>query len=113
VRAFIPGTVLTVAISLIAWLVWGRSAILAAALFGLLATAIQTIAVHALKPALGGPFPTLVKRWAVGMGLRLAGVVLFAVAVVVDPALFPPLPAAAGYLGVVIPLLFVETRLAR
>lgn len=66
----------------------------------------------ALRPALAGPLPVLMKRWAVGMGLRLAGVVLIPVAVLLNGELFPPLPVALGYLGVVIPLLFLETKLA-
>ena len=53
------------------------------------------------------------RRWAMGMGLRLGGIVLFVVAVVADRALFPPVPSAAGYLGVLIPLLFLEARLLR
>jgi hypothetical protein len=51
--------------------------------------------------------------FAHGMLLRLAGVGLLAVAVVIDPELFPPLPAAAGFLGVLLPLLFSEVRFAR
>lgn len=107
------GLLLTALVSLIEWLAWGRSALVAGVTFGLLATAIQTAAVVALKPALAGPFPALVKRWAVGMGLRLVGVVLIAVLVLVNREVFPPLPAAVGYLGVIIPLLFGEIRLAR
>jgi hypothetical protein len=40
-------------------------------------------------------------------------VLLFLVAVLVDRRLFPPLPTALGYLGVVIPLLFLETRFVK
>ena len=107
------GLCLTALVVLAEWIAWGRAALVAGVTFGLLATAIQVGAGVAFKPALTGPFPVLIKRWAVGMGLRLAGVVAIAVAVSVDRELFPPLPAALGYLGVVIPLLFGETRLAK
>lgn len=86
---------------------------MAAWVFGLLATAIQVAAVAWLKPALGAPFPELLKRWGVGMGLRLGGVAAFAALVVVDGERFPPLPSALGLVGVLIPLLFMEIRLLK
>ena len=112
-KAFMLGTSLTAVMTLVGWLGWGRAAVLATITFGLVATAIQFTAVRALKPAMSGPFPALVKRWAAGTGLRLLGVVLFATAVVMDPVHFPPLPTALGYLGVVVPSLFLETVLAK
>ncbi len=97
------------------WAVWGPVAVLPGLSFGLLATGIQVVAALVARPVLGGaaPFDALVKRWAVGMGLRLGGVVLFAIAAGLAPERFPPLPTAFGYLGVLLPLLFLEIRLAR
>ena len=46
-------------------------------------------------------------------GLLGVGIVLMTVAVVAAPALFPALPTALGFLGVLVPLLFMEMRLAR
>lgn len=105
------GLGLTALVAGLAWWAWGPGAVFAAAWFGLLATAVQLVAVAVLRPALAGTFAGLVKRWAVGMGLRLLGVVLFAALVLVNRELFPPLPSALGYVGVVVPLLFMETRL--
>lgn len=107
------GLGLTAVVAALAWFTWGPRAIFAAGWFGLLATALQLVAVAVLRPALGAPFGALVKRWGVGMGLRLAGVVLFAALVAVNRELFPPLPSALGYVGVVVPLLFLETRLLK
>jgi hypothetical protein len=107
------GIALTVLVTAIEYLVWGRPAVAAAISFGLVATVISAIAARTLKPGLAGPYADLVRHFAVGMGLRLAGIVLFVVAVVADRTLFPPFPAAFGYLGVVVPLLFVETKLAK
>jgi hypothetical protein len=42
----------------------------------------------------------------------LAGVVVFAVAVALGKAWLAPLPSAIGFLGVLIPLLLLETRSA-
>ena len=113
IKAIAVGLALTAAITLIERTVWGNGVVIAAVTFGGLATAIQAVAVWKLKPALAGPFPQLIRGWALGMGLRLAGVMLIAVAVLVDRTLFPPLPAALAYLGVLIPLLFGEIVLAR
>lgn len=107
------GLGLTALMAAVAWLVWGSGAMFAAAWFGLLATALQLVAVALLRPALGGSFGALVRRWGMGMGLRLFGVVLFAALVTVNRELFPPLPSALGYVGVVVPLLFLETRLLK
>jgi len=107
------GLALTALLAAVTWLAWGPGAIFAAAWFGLLATALQLVAVALLRPALGAPFGVLVRRWGIGMGLRMFGVALFAVLVTVNGELFPPLPSALGYLGVVVPLLFLETRLLK
>jgi len=47
------------------------------------------------------------------MGFRVAGIVLVVVALVVNRALFTPLPTTVGFLGVLIPLLFLEARSLR
>ena len=104
------GLGLTAGLAGLGWVVWGRGAVVAIAAFGLLATVIQLVAVAVLRPGLAAPFRVLVTRWSLGVGLRLAGIVVFAVAVVVRRETFPPLPSALGYLGVVIPLLFMEMR---
>jgi hypothetical protein len=107
------GLGLTLGIGAVAWLVWNGTAALAAAGFGLLAMAIHLIAVALIRPAIRGPTKTLMARWAMGMGLRLAGVAVFLVLVTWKRELFPPLPAAIGYVGVLLPLLFSEMRLLR
>jgi hypothetical protein len=112
-RVVALGLFLTGAVMLVEWLAWGRSALVPAATFGILATGIQVGAVWKLKPALSAPFPELVRGWAVGAGLRLVGIVLVVVAIVVNRELFPPLPTAFAYLAVVIPLLFGEIRLSK
>lgn len=107
------GLALTALVTGIEWLIWGTPAVVAALSFGLVATAIQLVAIRTLEPGLAGPYADLVKHFAVGMGLRLGGIVLFLGAVLADRALFPPLASAFGYLGVVVPLLFAETKLAK
>ncbi|HEX6643484.1 MAG TPA: hypothetical protein VF037_02345 [Gemmatimonadales bacterium] len=92
---------------------FGRPALLPGLAFGGLATVIQLVAGRLVRARLDAPIAEFGKRWAAGMALRLGGVVLVAVAAAAAPALFPPLPTAFGFLGVLIPLLFMEMRLAR
>lgn len=110
----LAGAALTAAVTVALWMAWGRSALLPGLVFGALATGIQWASVAVLRPVWGEPaFAKFVERWGIGMALRLGGVVLFLVVVLVDRRLFPPLPTALGYLGVVIPLLFLETRFVK
>jgi hypothetical protein len=113
VRVALTGVLLTVVVTGILYLVWGRVAVVPGVAFGLVATLIQVAAWLAVAPVLSGAPSKFLARWAIGMGLRLAGVLLVAVAIVIDRSLFAPLPTAFGYLGVVIPLLFLELRSLR
>ncbi len=83
----------------------GGSAGAAALMFGLLALGIQLLAA---RLAAGRP-PTA--QYGIGLALRVAGVALIWCAVVIDRAAFPPGAAAVGYLGTLLPLLWLETRL--
>lgn len=112
-KLLISGIGLTAVVTLLLWWIWGGIAVIPGITFGLLATVIQLGAVALLRPAVSQPFRKLMGRWAVGMGCRLLGVVLFAVAVVLDRHVFPPLPTAFGYLGVLLPLLYMETLFIR
>ncbi len=108
------GIVITAALCAVCWIVWGPSAVLACAMFGLLATAIQVAAGMVMRTG-GVPaaFPVFAMRWGMGMGFRVAGIVLVLVALVLDRELFTPLPTTVGFLGVLIPLLFLEARSLR
>ncbi len=92
---------------------FGREALLPGVSFGLLATAIQLAATRWLAAARGKPFAELVKALGFGMGLRFGGVFVFLVAALAAPALFPPLPTALAYVGVLVPLLFSDLRTVR
>lgn len=104
------GVVLTSGVGLMIWLLWDGPAAAAGAAFGALATVIQVIAVAALRPVINAPLRSLAWRWMAGTGLRLGGAAVWAGAVVADRSLFPPLPTAVGYLGVLVPLVFLEMR---
>ncbi len=102
--------------AVVAGLVWAGSdfgAGMAAAAFGGLATAIHLAAFLTLQRRWKAPFKELAVGWGIGMGLRLGGALIWLAAVLWDRVLFPPLPSAIGYLGVLIPLLFMEMRFLR
>ncbi len=107
------GLGLSVGIGLLSWGVWDATAALAAGWFGVLATGIHLVAVALLKPALQGSYKMLLARWSMGMGLRLLGVAVYLVLTAWKREFVPPLPAAIGYVGVLLPLLFSEMRLLR
>jgi hypothetical protein len=112
-RIVLLGLVLLIGLSLLAGRLWGSQAAVAAAVFGGVAIAIQVGAFALMRPARHDKVEKFLKAWGAGMALRLLGVVAIAVAAGLDPAHFPPLAAALGFLGVLLPLLFYEVRLIR
>ena len=113
IAALLGGLGLTGIMMALLWAVWGVDTLVAAVTFGLVATAIQIASAWLVQPVAHAPFPLLIRRWSIGMGLRVLGIAIFGVASWTLPELFPPLPAAFAYLGVVVPLLFLEIRFLR
>ena len=97
-------------VGVVGWVVWGRAGAVAAASFALVATALQLLAARLVRRVGGEASIDRPALDGIGVLLRIMGVVIFAVAVTIDPMRFPPLPAAMGYLGAVLPLLYMETR---
>ena len=113
-KGWVVAKALTLVVALIGWRFWGVPGMLAAAMFALLATTIQYYATKiASKVPKDAPFAEFVKGWAWGFALRMAGVGAFVTVCTLWPAQFPALAVALGYLGVLIPLLFLETRATR
>lgn len=90
---------LGVALVAIAAVVGGKTA----AIGGGVALLAQIWAVALLKPAMKAPNPAFMARWLGGMGIRLLGLGVVLV-------FSPTLPGLIAYLGVLLPLLFLETR---
>jgi hypothetical protein len=112
-RVLRAGALLTLVVTAALGAGFGMGAVWPAAGFGLLATLIQIAAGRAMQGAVNLSFAEFLKRYGIGMGLRVTGVVILLVAIVARPEVFLPLPTALGFLGVLIPLLFLEARLAR
>jgi len=80
------------------------------AIGGAVAVAAQLAAVALLRPAMRAPQPVFMARWLGGMGVRALALGALLVFAVTKHAALAPLPASLGFLGVLLPLLFVETE---
>lgn len=112
-RTLAAGIALTIIASGIARTLWGPAALVPAVAFGLVSTGIQLLANWCNRRWAPGPKTVFPKGWLYGMALRMGGVVLFAAAVFAWGSVFAPLPTALGFLGVIVPLLFLELRTTR
>ena len=101
-KSFALLAVLGVGLVVVATLLGGKPA----AIGGGVAVIAQLWAVALLRPKMRAPNPEFMARWLGGMGIRLLGV---GVVLVVSATL----PALLGYIGVLLPLLFLETRFLR
>ena len=77
-----------------------------AAIGGGVSVIAQLWAVALLRPKMRAPNPEFMARWLGGMGIRLLGV---GIVLIVSRTV----PALLGYVGVLLPLLFLETRFLR
>jgi hypothetical protein len=88
-------------------------ALLAVLVGGGAAVIAQVWAVLLLRPKMRAPNPEFMARWLGGMAIRFLALVAVAVWTITHPASIPPVPALLSYLGVLLPLLFLETRFLR
>jgi hypothetical protein len=102
VKSFALLAVLGVGLVVVATLLGGKPA----AIGGSVALVAQLWAVALLRPKMRAPNPEFMARWLGGMGIRLLGV---GIVLIVSRTV----PALLGYVGVLLPLLFLETRFLR
>jgi len=81
-----------------------------AAIGGGIAVLAQVWAVALLKPKMGAPTPEFMGRWLGGIAIRFVALGVLIIWAATHRASLPPLAAALGFLGVLLPLLFLETR---
>jgi hypothetical protein len=77
---------------------------------GMVAIGAQLVALGLLRPVMGAPTETFVPRWLLGMAIRAAAVTGLVIYAAMHRSQIALLPAALGCLGVLLPLLFTETR---
>jgi len=88
----------------------GARGLAAALAGGGVAAAAQVTAVALLRPGMKAGTPEFVRRWATGIAIRGAGVVVLAGLVLVTRSALPALWTALGFLAVLLTLLYAETR---
>lgn len=82
----------------------------AAAIGGGVALIAQLWAVVLLRPGMKAPTTAFMGRWLGGMAIRFLSLAALTVWSVTHRAELPLLHTAGGFLGVLLPLLFLETR---
>jgi hypothetical protein len=109
VKPYLLLVALGVALIVAAWALGGKPA----AIGGAVALLAQIWAVALLRPGMRAPNPAFMGRWLGGMGIRLLALGALLVWAATHRATLAPVPAALGFLGVLLPLLFLETRFLR
>ena len=85
----------------------------AAGVGGGAALAAQVAAVALLRPAIRAPQPAFMARWLGGMGIRALVLGALVATAATHRGVLGPLAASLGYLGVLLPLLFLEIKFLR
>jgi hypothetical protein len=85
----------------------------AASVGGMVAVAAQAGAVALLRPAMDAPQGRFLARWLGGMAIRALAVGALLAYAATHRTRLEPLAASLGCLGVLLPLLFLETRFLR
>ena len=81
-----------------------------AAFGGAVALAAQVSAVALLRPAMKASSPVFMSRWFAGMAIRAVALAITIAVSATHRDALPLLATSLGFLGVLLPLLFLETR---
>jgi hypothetical protein len=106
VRPYVPLLLVGLGLVAIATGVGGRGA----GIGGGVALVAQTAAVALLRPVMDAPQRPFLARWLGGMAIRALTLGGLLVVSATHQDRLPLLPTTLGFLGVLLPLLFVETR---
>jgi len=110
VRMAVLGGGAEVVVAAVAVVAAGVRGLAAALAGGAIATAAQVAAVALLRPGMQAGTPEFVRRWASGIAMRGASVLVLVGVVLATRAVLPPLWTALGFLTVLLTLLYAETR---
>lgn len=86
------------------------SQLVGAAFGGAVALAAQVGAVVMLRPAMKASTPVFMGRWLGGMAIRAVALAITIAVSATHRDTLPLLATSLGFLGVLLPLLFLETR---
>jgi len=109
-RMALVGSAAELVVALIALALAGVWGLVAALIGGGIATSAQIAATALLRLGMKAGTPEFVRRWASGIAIRAVSVVVMVVVLFAARQLLPPLWLALGFLGVLLTLLYAETR---
>ncbi len=109
-RMALVGSAAELAVAALALAQAGVMGLVAALVGGGIATSAQVTAVALLRPGMKAETPEFVRRWASGMAIRAVSALFVVGLVLVTKAVLPPLWVVLGFLGVLLTLLYAETR---
>lgn len=112
-RVLLAGALLTALVSGALVAALGSGALVPGLTMGGLATGIELVSARWLVRGLEAGTSRAMQGFVAGMLFRLIGIAGFAGLVLWNRGVFAPIPTGLGYLGVLIPLLFLETRFIR
>lgn len=104
-RPYLPLLLVGLALVVAASGIGGRAALIG----GGAALVAQVAAVALLRPGMNAPQRAFLARWYAGMAIRVVALGGVVAAAIIRPDALPPLAAMLGFLGVLLPLLFLET----
>ncbi|MBA2291400.1 MAG: hypothetical protein H0W15_02970 [Gemmatimonadales bacterium] len=107
------GAACVAAVAAAGWLIDGTRGAGNAAAMGAVATGMQLLAARVMWRTGVVPSVDHLKVYGMGVVLRALGVGVLATLLIAFPRLFLPAASVVGYLGTVLPLLYLETRLSR
>ncbi len=109
-RMALIGSAAEAVVAVLAALNAGVMGLAAALVGGGIATGAQVTAVALLRPGMKAQTPEFVRRWASGLAIRGAAALVVVVLVFATRAVLPPLWVVLGFFGVLLTLLYAETR---
>jgi hypothetical protein len=110
IRLVVVGSVVEAGLGVAAFVMAGPMALAATVVGSGIAMAAQIAAVVLLSPAMQAATPQFTQRWAIGVAIRFGSFVVAGAVMVAARDVLPPAWLAAGYLGMLLTLLFLETK---
>jgi hypothetical protein len=109
-RIVLVGAVVEGAVAVLAFVIAGPMALVASLVGSGIAFGAQVAAVAGLRPGMAAPDGEYNRRFVASIAARAASFVVVATVLIGFNAVLPPLWVAAGYLVVLLSLLFSETK---
>ncbi|MEK6767672.1 MAG: hypothetical protein AABY85_01645 [Gemmatimonadota bacterium] len=109
-KIVLTGAVVEGAVAVVAFAMAGVTALAASLVGSAVALGAQVAAVASLRPGMKAPVGEFSRRFVASMAARAVSFAIVAAAMIGLKTVLPPIWVAAGYLTVLLSLLFAETK---